>query len=125
MPKCHQLLSSTKEVQMLLSLTAASSLTAPATSQKSAQKAASPAGRKIRKMGRCFICLKPERTSSSRCVTGADYSWRVVTGKTEMPAHGLVAIETRFGWAVRGPAAMSSINEAPCMHMGLSDDSGK
>lgn len=54
---------------------------------------------------------------------GADYYWRVVTGKTERLSDALVAIETTFGWAVQGPVVMSSINEATCMHIGLSDNS--
>jgi len=53
---------------------------------------------------------------------GADYYWKVVTGKTERLSDALVAIETIFGWAVQGPVVMSSMNEAICLHIGVSDN---
>ena len=34
---------------------------------------------------------------------GADYYWRLVTGRTERCEGGLVAVETRLGWVLSGP----------------------
>lgn len=46
---------------------------------------------------------------------GADYYWKMVSGRVERLSGPLVAIETIFGWTVQGPVAMSSMSEASCM----------
>ncbi|XP_054628394.1 uncharacterized protein LOC129179316 [Dunckerocampus dactyliophorus] len=52
---------------------------------------------------------------------GADYYWKVVSGKVERLSESLVAIETMFGWTVQGPVSMASINEASCMKICIED----
>lgn len=46
---------------------------------------------------------------------GADYYWKIVSGRVERLSESLVTIETIFGWIVQGPISMSSISEASCM----------
>ncbi|XP_049926226.1 uncharacterized protein LOC126406100 isoform X1 [Epinephelus moara] len=40
---------------------------------------------------------------------GADYYWKMVSGRVERLSESLVAIETIFGWTVQGPVSMSSM----------------
>ncbi|KAK0137861.1 Pro-Pol polyprotein [Merluccius polli] len=46
---------------------------------------------------------------------GADYYWKMVSGRVERLSESLVAIETIFGWTMQGPVPMSSMSEASCM----------
>ena len=53
---------------------------------------------------------------------GADYYWRVVTGKVQRITESLVAVETSFGWALQGPVTTSRVTDATCMHISLDED---
>lgn len=46
---------------------------------------------------------------------GADYYWKIVSGRVERLSESLVTTETIFGRIVQGPISMSSISEASCM----------
>lgn len=46
---------------------------------------------------------------------GADFYWKMVSGRVERLSDSLVAIETMFGWTVQGPVSMLSMSETSCM----------
>lgn len=48
---------------------------------------------------------------------GADYYCQVVSGKVQR-----IAVESSFGWALQGPVSSSSVTDATCMHISLSED---
>lgn len=52
---------------------------------------------------------------------GADYYWKLVSGRVERLSESLVAIETIFSWTVQGPVSMSSMSEALCMKIGIEE----
>lgn len=53
---------------------------------------------------------------------GADYYWRVVSGKVQRVTESLVAIESSFGWALQGPVTTASVTDATCMYISLDED---
>ncbi|XP_041852929.1 uncharacterized protein LOC121647490 [Melanotaenia boesemani] len=52
---------------------------------------------------------------------GADYYWHIVSGKIQRIINSLVAIESSFGWALQGPVSASSLTDATCMHISVSE----
>lgn len=53
---------------------------------------------------------------------GADFYWKVMTGKVERLTESLVGLESTFGWTVQGPVPMSSVTDTTCMHISLEED---
>ncbi|XP_026063123.1 uncharacterized protein LOC113046525 [Carassius auratus] len=53
---------------------------------------------------------------------GADYYWRIVSGRVERITDALVAIESIFGWSVQGPVKMSSVADSACMQVQVTED---
>ena len=53
---------------------------------------------------------------------GADFYWKVMTGKVERLTESLVGLESTFGWTVQGPVPMSSVTDTTCMHISLDED---
>ncbi len=52
---------------------------------------------------------------------GADYYWRIVSGQVERKTDTLVAIESIFRWSVQGPVKMSSVADAACMQVKVTE----
>ncbi|KAL0168327.1 hypothetical protein M9458_036549, partial [Cirrhinus mrigala] len=53
---------------------------------------------------------------------GGDYYWCIVSGRVERITDALVAIESIFGWPVRGPVTMSSVADAACVQVQVTED---
>lgn len=53
---------------------------------------------------------------------GADFYWKVVSGKIERLTDSLVALDSTFGWAIQGIVSNSSEMETTCMHITVAED---
>lgn len=54
-------------------------------------------------------------------LTGADYYWHIVSGQVERNTDALVVIDSIFGWSVPGPVKMSSVADAACMQVQVTE----
>ncbi|KAK3522808.1 hypothetical protein QTP86_001571 [Hemibagrus guttatus] len=53
---------------------------------------------------------------------GADFYWKVVSGKIERLTDSLVALDGAFGWTIQGIVSNSSKMETTCMHISVAED---
>lgn len=56
-------------------------------------------------------------------LVGADYFWRVVSGKVQRITESLLAIESCFGWALQGPVTTSSVTDAEALSVTTTEES--